>query len=49
MKPPSFLAVSLMGNLVLAAIWVIVRQGATVGTDAPYSTTSPSAILQTAK
>ena len=26
MKPPSFLAVSLMGNLALAAVWVAVRQ-----------------------
>jgi len=49
MKPPSFLAVSLMGNLVLAAVWVAVRQGATAGTEAPSSAMSPPAVLQTAK
>ena len=49
MKPPSFLAVSLMGNLVLAAVWVAVRQGTMAGTDAPSTAMSPPAISLAAK
>jgi hypothetical protein len=49
MKPPSFLAVSLMGNLVLAAVWMVVRQGSTARTDAPSSSMSPPAISHPAK
>jgi hypothetical protein len=49
MKPPSFLAVSLMGNLVLAAVWVVVRPGAMSGTEASSSATSPPVALPSAK
>ena len=49
MKPPSFLAVSLMGNLILAAVWVAVRQGATARMDAPSSAMSPPTTLRATK
>jgi hypothetical protein len=49
MKPPSFLAISLMGNLILAAVWVAVRQEATARMDAPSSAMSPPAILPAGK
>lgn len=49
MKPPSFFAVSLMGNLVLAAVLVVLRQGSSAKMNAPSLTTSPPAALQAAK
>jgi hypothetical protein len=49
MKSPSFLAVSLMGNLVLAAVLVVLRQGSSAKMNAPSPTTSPPTALQAAK
>jgi hypothetical protein len=49
MKPPSLLAVSLMGNLVLAAVWVVVRQEVVSRTEAPFSATSPPVVMPAAK
>jgi hypothetical protein len=49
MKPPSFLAVSLMGNLVLAAVFVVLRQDSSARLNAPAPPTSPPAALLAAK
>ncbi len=49
MKPPSFLAVSLISNLILAAVWVAVRQGATARMDAPSSAMPPPTTLRAIK
>ncbi|MFZ0826176.1 MAG: hypothetical protein WAO02_02015 [Verrucomicrobiia bacterium] len=50
MKPPSFLAVSLMGNLVLAAVWLVdLRQGSTVQTNVPSPTNCPPSALREGK
>jgi hypothetical protein len=48
MKPPSFLAVSLMGNLILATGLVVLRQGSSARMNATSPATSPPAALQPA-
>jgi hypothetical protein len=49
MKPPRFLAVSLMGNLVLAAVLIALRQGSSAKMNAPSPATPLSATLPAAK
>lgn len=49
MKPPSFLAVSLMSNLVLAAVLVVLRQSPPAKLDGQSPATSPPPVLTAAK
>ena len=49
MKPPRFLAVSLMGNLVLAAVLIVLRQGSSAKMNAPSPATPLPATLKAAK
>src|SRR5689334_18099295 len=48
MKPPSFLAVSLMGNLALAAAFLALRHGSPTKADAPPSAIFAPATLKIA-
>jgi hypothetical protein len=47
MKRPSFLAISLMCNLVLVAAFAVVRQGSTAGTAAPSPAVPPPETSET--
>jgi hypothetical protein len=49
MKPPRFLAVTLMGNLALAAVLIVLRQGSSAKMNAPSPATPLPATLKAAK